>query len=65
MRTRMMLTLIIGACFLVALPAAAQTNIPFFSHDVPGIGLPGTAVNAMPDEADIFTSDIPMCNSGW
>lgn len=65
MRTGTMLTLIIGACFLAALPAAAQTNIPFFSHDVPGFGLPGTAVSMAPDEADIFMSDIPMCNSGW
>jgi hypothetical protein len=61
----MLLTLAAGLCLALSLPAAAQMNIPFFSHDLPGIGLPGTAVNAAPDEADIFSSDIPMCLSGW
>jgi len=66
MRTRTFLsTMAVLLCFGLSLPAAAQTNIPFFSHDLPGFGLPGTAVNAMPDEADIFMSDIPMCNMGW
>lgn len=61
----LILTLVTTLCLGLCLPAAAQTNIPFFSHDLPGIGLPGTAVNAAPDEADIFMSDIPMCLSGW
>jgi len=66
MRLRtLMLTLVTALCLGLCLPAAAQTNIPFFSHDFPGIGLPGTAVNAAPDEADIFMSAIPMCLSGW
>ncbi len=66
MRIKMtLLILVAGLAFGWSLPAAAQTNIPFFSHDLPAIGLPGTAVNALPDEADIFMSDIPMCNSGW
>ena len=66
MRIRMMLGLVVIIISLgMNLPAAAQMNIPFFSHDLPGIGLPGTAVNAAPDEADIFMSDIPMCLSGW
>lgn len=61
----LMLTLVVVLSLGLCLPAAAQMNIPFFSHDLPGIGLPGTAVNAAPDEADIFMSDIPMCLSGW
>ncbi len=66
MRIRTMLqTLVLIVGLGVGLPAAAQMNIPFFSHDLPGTGLPGTAVNAAPDEGDIFMSDIPMCLSGW
>jgi len=42
----LMLTLVTTLCLGLCLPAAAQTNILFFSHDLPGIGLPGTAVNA-------------------
>jgi hypothetical protein len=65
MRIRMMLALVVIIISLgMNLPAAAQMNIPFFSHDLPGIGLPGTAVF---QEWQYNTADIFWCdaNIGW
>ncbi|MCP3991432.1 MAG: hypothetical protein GY724_20325, partial [Actinomycetia bacterium] len=63
LRTLFTIAVVVSLCLVAASPTSAEV---LFSHDVPGIGLPGSAVTAAPDEADIFgTTAVSLCMPAW